>query len=195
MKNLNYGIILLFLLAFMNFSCQSEPEELSEEEKKVISEQEKIAFDDIMFGISKSEYDLLNKNHVFIGDNQLMLTPMYDHKGRLYRLLLSSEKKGFDAITKDLFLVYFDLLNAIKVKYGKPKSINTYPSQVAFRVNGFYDCDLWTIGKKEIKLRLVESNSQYQIWCDIKNQELNDAYLLDKEEKEKKETENAASKF
>ena len=197
MKLQLFNISLFVTIFFCVLGCKNNtpPKELTLEEKEFISTHEQIAFDDIMFGMSRKDFDKLRKNSVTINDNDLMFIPMFDNQDQLYRLILASKKQRLTEVPRNLFLIYMDLLKALRIKYGKEKSLKTYPSQIAFNVKGFYDCDIWKIGEKEIKLRLVENNAKYQIWCDIKHAELSDTNWNEKKKEDEKKTKEAANKF
>jgi len=184
----------LLIILFLIIGCSESSKQLSPEEEAFIAKQEKIAFEDINFRISESEYTALGKKQVTINTHSFdILESFYEDK--LYNLILSSEGKSVSQIKGELYLIYADVSDAIKLKYGNPKVKRRYPTVLDLPSSQSYIVEHWEIGNKHIDLCVINANSKYNVWCKIRDKELSDAYWKKRKEIDEQNIKKDSNKF
>lgn len=150
----------------------------------IIKEEEKIAISDIRFGISRSEYNIkekeflksfLNKenNRHRIGNFAFDIIPCFTENNSLYRVCLQGNTHRtngphFQWEYESLYKVFSGKYSEPKIHNGLPKwnqkdhelvwehqkSDYIKPCGINDLRSRYYECDIWDIGNKRIEIRL-----------------------------------------
>jgi hypothetical protein len=145
----------------------------------IARQQEKIAFGDIQFGMTKKQVEKLIRSSYQekIGEYEYWFTPMYDHNGKLYKIEFKSSDRDANYIDTYVKSSLDNLYETIKSKYGDGTYVQSFPNVLEFQSGYVRYTNRWNIGDKEIVVGAgeVSSGSEFYSFCWIFSKSMNEA--------------------
>lgn len=173
----------------------------SSKDDSVNKQQEKIAFGNLRFGMSKKEYDHLPKKDQDyfqkIGNYEYMMEPFFDDSNRLYMLQFTTVSKDANYIDTYVKSSAQNFNDVISAKYGSGELLNTFPSILEFQSGYIRWMYQWQIGNKIIKIGAgeVSSGSEFYSICWIYDNKLYDQQKLKDQNASKSQQKQDGEKF
>lgn len=159
-----------------------------------IAKQQTIAFADLKFGMSKSEYNRSKSRYsAKIGDYTYVMSPKFNHEGKLYKLYIRGSYNDANYLNTDVEKQAFNLIKAITLKYGDGEKVSLdYPSILNINSGYITSIQTWTIGTKKINVGVgeVSDGAEFYASAIIENKDMaseQDDWELEKSTKNQKE--------
>ncbi len=190
------------------FEKQHEINKQKEIEKQkrdsLIKAQEKIAFNNINFGITKSEFE--TKRRLFlntckggkeykIGGYEFRYIYGSFHENKLYSIKFMG--RHFSWQDYDLYMPgqYKSLLSMMKIKFGEPTRTYGLPKWNEMRKNDIKYCTQWTIGVKEVTILVRCNGTDYSLYVLIDRKDILSLKIKEKEKEQERANIKGADMF
>lgn len=140
--------------------------EVGLQKKNVYSEDEKKAFGNILFGMSKKQVDKAWPSPCMIGDYEYTMQPQFLKSDSLYKLYFNSRYVKYDDYYNELPGIHANLVTVINSKYGPAKNEKVFPKAYEIDENKILETYTWDIGDKVILIGISKlSKSEYYYAC------------------------------
>ena len=182
----------------------------------IISIEEQKVIGDIMFGMTekevKSEIKDFNKENqklddylfkasgkrfydYFIGNYEYSTVRGFYYDGKLYKVMITGKPILWDYFDSEVPKNVKAISDVIKAKYGNPSTQSNILPRYQMQEHYTYLVNSWTIGVKEIQVRISDKGTSYWVNTIISMHKIEKRIEHDKIEKEKQSTQKSKDVF